>query len=128
MNSSAGMPLSTWTFLKTSSAISGFSAGAAWPPANATHTIHTIVVAVAQRIVRDPSLMLCPFVDYTRSKYTSAKGVRTVRSVIGVTTRRRFGTGCAHVGFTLLWRDVARGTAAAWADGDGSSIERTVAW
>src|SRR5213592_4898711 len=79
MNSSAGIPFSTCTFLKTSSAISDFSAGTAWPPANATHTVHTTVVAVAQRIVRDPRFMLCPFVDRPKNKYTSRRnGLQTV--------------------------------------------------
>src|SRR5438094_6942572 len=34
-------------------------------------------------------------------------GVRTVCSVIAATTRRRFGTGCARVGFARSWGGVA---------------------
>src|SRR5882757_6931808 len=57
-NSSAGIPLSTWMFLKTSSAISGFSADPAWPPANTTQPSHTTEVSVAHTIVRDFDFML----------------------------------------------------------------------
>src|SRR5437867_1436794 len=85
MNSSAGMPLSTWTFLKTSSAISGFSAGTACAAVNAAHTRHAAVVAVARGTVLDPRFMLCPSVDGTTRQYTLAR-----RSIgTGARTRAR---------------------------------------
>src|SRR2546425_1939140 len=62
MNSSTGIPLSTWTFVKTSSAICGFSAWAAWPLAKATPKRQTVNVAVMMpiRIRIDPDFMSSP--------------------------------------------------------------------
>src|SRR5579863_5523010 len=44
MNSLTEIPLRTWTFLKTSSAICGFCSEAVWPLAGATASRHTIIV------------------------------------------------------------------------------------
>ena len=50
MNSSTGIPLSTWMFLKTCSAIGG-AAGAAWLPESATLKKHAdSSVAAATKI------------------------------------------------------------------------------
>ena len=49
---------------------------------------------------------------------------RTVCLGIVATTRKRFGVGCAGVGFARSWRGVARGTGAASA----VVVERTFAW
>src|SRR5687768_392398 len=58
MNSLTEMPLSTWTFLNTASAISVCCAGPAWPLTKATPSSHTIPVPVTATIVRlDPNLM-----------------------------------------------------------------------
>src|SRR5581483_3161858 len=62
MNSLTEMPLRTWTFLNTSSAISGFSVCPAWPCANATASSHA--APVAPKIVRrDPSVISSPSLD-----------------------------------------------------------------
>src|SRR5436309_1468538 len=58
MNSSTGIPLSTWTFLNTCSAMGGVWAGAVCPPRNTTLSSQP---AVAPRIVRfDPRFMPPP--------------------------------------------------------------------
>ena len=51
-------------------------------------------------------------------------GDRTVYWGIAATTRRRFGVGCAGVGFARSWRGVARGTGVASGGGGGWSSGR----
>src|SRR6266571_7538490 len=53
MNSSTGMPLRTWTFLNTSSAIGGLCCCTAWPPADRMDSKHT-------NTITDPNFMLSP--------------------------------------------------------------------
>src|SRR5437764_441889 len=57
MNWFTGMPLSTWTFLKTSSAISGFCAGwlVAAPPPSRNYVVEQIAIEVA--ISAGPSIV-----------------------------------------------------------------------
>src|SRR5213596_878588 len=52
MNSSTGIPLRTWTFLKTTSDICGFWSGPAWPAAATRPSRNTVIVTMAPRIVR----------------------------------------------------------------------------
>jgi hypothetical protein len=52
MNSSTGIPLSTCTFLKSSSAICGFGSGPRWPLDIVVPNKHTITIPIKQRIVR----------------------------------------------------------------------------
>src|SRR5437764_2153551 len=63
MNSSTGMPLSTWTFLKTSSTICGFCPDAACCPlaASATPIIHTTVMTTTLIDGLDHSFIYFPF-------------------------------------------------------------------
>src|ERR1700730_10544432 len=72
MNSSTGIPLSTWTFLKTSSAISGFVSDAGWPPraawpfAGVTEPLSRQTIAVPNKptVVRhDPTFTAAPFLS-----------------------------------------------------------------
>ena len=64
MNSFTGIPLSTWTFLKTSSAISGFCSDAVWLVWARPKEIpsrHKIIPSMAQKIIRfDLTFMLPP--------------------------------------------------------------------
>src|SRR6266446_3452139 len=47
MNSSTGIPLRTWTFLKTMSDICGFWSGPAWPAAVTRPSRNTVIVSMA---------------------------------------------------------------------------------
>src|SRR5579864_2624173 len=60
MNSSTGIPLSTCTFLNTSSAIGGFGSGAAWPYAGAPPSRQTAIIAMARSSVVGQALGLRP--------------------------------------------------------------------
>ena len=57
MKSSTPMPLSAWTFLKTSSAIFGFAGAAAWPPCA---DMRVVPITVATRMVTAPAIALDP--------------------------------------------------------------------
>src|SRR6266571_4045949 len=62
MNSSTGIPLRTWTFLKTTSDICGFWSGPFWPAAATRPSRNTVIVTMAPRIVRlHPNFMSSPF-------------------------------------------------------------------
>src|SRR6266571_2788087 len=62
MNSSTGIPLRTWTFLKTTSDICGFWSGPVWPAAATRPSRNTVIVTMAPRIVRlHPNFMSSPF-------------------------------------------------------------------
>ena len=63
MNSSTVSPWSTWTFAKTSSAMSGFSCCAAWPMTDAvasTYSMQTNTTRTTRRIVRLGALFMFP--------------------------------------------------------------------
>src|SRR6266850_6416656 len=51
MNSSTGIPLRTWTFLKTMSDICRFWSGPAWPAAATRASRNTVIVTMALRLL-----------------------------------------------------------------------------
>src|SRR5438552_4832049 len=62
MNSSTGMPLRMWTFLKTVSDICGFWSSPTWLVAVTRPSRNTAIVTTATRIVRlHPNFMSSPF-------------------------------------------------------------------
>src|SRR5471032_315705 len=69
MNSSTGIPLRTWTFLKTSSDIWGFGA---WAPASAMLASHTMMPAATARLGRLDQNSIVPL------RFAGRRGVYTL--------------------------------------------------
>lgn len=74
----------------------------------------------SKRLARSTGLGGCDFPHFKANAVDRA-GDRTVHWGIAATTRRRFGVGCAGVGFARSWRGVARGTGVASGGGGGWS-------
>src|SRR5260370_7848505 len=79
MNSSTVSPRRTWMFLKTSSAIWGFSCGAAWPFAGAFASREMTAIALAPTVTRLELNLMSPSLLAAHEGHASPSHQRIIR-------------------------------------------------